>query len=239
MRLLMALALMVGCAKENPMQSFGGRITLLPGEEKLILAWQQDIGHEPALTTVSLAQPMFPSPEPDGTVFKPYAILEWGADLGWELQAARPVMMKARVDAARGWRKTLQANQLRLSVGFEQVPFYPPDTEPVTVEGMLSFEEKSYDDNLTCTSYLGFLAPGDSRTIEVPAFARDFTVWRSNPSRLSVPLANLSGSSLATLEIGVDDEPMLVVLPGDTGFIEVFNAGDVGTEVRAVFGLAI
>lgn len=150
------------------------------------------------------------------------------------------------VDVAMGAQLTVNAGAVALLVALESgAPGVGSIDQEIIVAGQISFWPSVRTAPLTRTRYIDSLATGDSSTVTIPAFAKSFTVHRSNNNGAvlgyTVSVQDNRGAVLFTQVVANDAYVATpTLLPGSARTVKIANAsGTTITNCEVVFELSL
>jgi hypothetical protein len=172
------------------------------------------------------------SNDTDNGAYRPYGIIKFGT---------RGFSVEAEVDIHRGTQFTVSGSSISLQVAMEPVPVGsvdPPGFMKLT--GMVSFWPVTHRTPVTRTRYVDDLVV--DANFSVPAFAKNFTVWRNDlGAGLFIELLNANLNTMYSYTIPAGGTLFNTIpLSGDILQVKVTNVGPSPTIafVRAIFELA-
>lgn len=223
--------------RQNPLsavkENLGSVVNLPAGKTVEVARWT---GDDIETTAVSiLLGPVDALPLATGVLgaFRPFAILQWGTK-GFQIQA--------EIDIGRGTQLTINASSVVVMVGLAN---NTPSTNILALSGMISFQPCVRTAPITRTQFYTLGAGAHTDPIAIPAFAKSFTIWRDDALMdVSVSVDDFGGTTIYTAEreanaTSSETESEKFSLPGDAAYIEVFNNGASGVNIRIVFELAL
>jgi hypothetical protein len=162
----------------------------------------------------------------NGSVFRPYGIVQWGT---------RGAMVNLEVDIGTGRQFCIGASQVNLLVALDTDPSQLPNSVGsfgLRLSGMLSFLPVQKNQQLTRTKYVDVPTAMTGDTIIVPPFATSVALWRSDVTDSNVlTFRNAAGNGVYVwTQAAGQANDMLTPIPL-TG--EVFSIGVVNTGGHA------
>lgn len=211
----------------------GSQATVKSGGDPVTVAYFVGDDTETGAITVTFGavRPVTPALVGIGVSQKPVGIVAWGT---------RSFQQQVEVDIGVGTQLVVSGSACTVSVKLDPVveAFTNPGT--MTLSGMLSFHEvvRSYTP-ITRTVYMDNISAGGNTRVVVPAFAKSFTLQRTNSTSATLQLQNANGDVMTTVFVaGFQDTP--IVLPGDIFFIGVVDtAGGGMSNPRLIFNLEL
>lgn len=233
----------------NPLSALdsplGNQVTLAIGDLKEIARWTgqtietRDVTIIAAPKTLNIA---LPGDVPFSGEFRPYVLASFGS---------QGYLTTVEVDLCSGAQFTVTGSMVVLQIGL--VAFgtnAAANTITLDVVGMLSFSTCMRTAPITRTLYFDNVVAAFGSTAQIiPAYARRFTVFRSDPANvLVISVGGTLGITNATYIVpassntGGEVSPMNTFnLPGNFSniFIQRQSGGADGTQVQLVFELGI